>query len=174
VAEIAQTGWLSADFFTHSYRISGRVDVHRKNLADLLNDQTTSFVELEDAYISSIDRPGDIIATYPASGLAKVNLTIVLAPRQDDVLSRKLAYGSYSGAYINKVFLTVPSFEITGYLRLPTRVDLRRMLSAEVEEFIAVVDGQARASIRPDVYFNSGGILVNKRQIGAFCLEKET
>jgi len=173
VEEVGQTGWLSADFFTHNYRISGRVDVRRQPLADLLNDRTTGFLELEDAYISSINRPGDIIATYTASGLAKVNLTIALVPQRDDALSRKQTYGSYYGTYLHKVFLTVPSFEIMGYLRLSAKVDIRRLLSADTEGFILILDSRIRASIRPDVVFTGGGALVNKSHVGVFCLEEE-
>jgi len=171
--DVLRTGWLPVDFFTHSYRISGHVDVRRQPLIDRLNDQTTSFIELEDAYISSIDRPGDIVATYAASGMTKSNLTFVLVAQRDDALSRKQSYGSYYGTYLHKVFLTVPSFEIVGYLRLSAKVDLRRLLSADTEEFIPILDGRARGSIRPDIVFTGGGLLVNKRQIGAFCLEEE-
>lgn len=171
--EILQTGWVAADFFTHSYRISGQVDVRRQPLADMLNDRTTGFIQLEDAYVSPIDRPGDIIAAYAASSLTKANLTLVLVARQDDALARKATYGSYQGAYLHKVFLTVPSFEVVGYLRLSARVDLRRLLAIDTEEFIAILDGRVRASIRPDIVFTGGGVLVNKHHIGAFCLEKE-
>lgn len=165
--------WLTADFFTYSYRISGRVEVSRRSLADLLNDQTTSFIQLEDAYVSSIDRPGDIIGTYEASNLAKSNLTLAVVPQQDDALSKKHAYGSYYGAFLHKVFITVPAFEIAGYLRLSTKMDLRRVLTSGTDDFIAVLDGQVRASTQPDITFTGGGVLVNKQQIGAFCMAVE-
>ena len=171
--EVLRTGWLAADFFTHSYRISGHVDISRRPLADMLNDRTTSFVQLEDCYVSPIDKPGEIIASHAASGLTKANLTLVLVPTRDDALARKQTYGSYLGTYLRKVFLTVPSFEIVGYLRLAGRVDLRRLLSTDAGEFIPILDGRVRASIRPDISFTSGGVLVNNRHIGAFCLEEE-
>ncbi|HEC36259.1 MAG TPA: hypothetical protein ENI39_06980 [Anaerolineae bacterium] len=171
--EVLETGWLAADFFLHSYRISGRVDVRRRPLADILNDRTTGFVQLEDAYISPIDRPGEIIATYAASSLTKANVTLILVPRRDDALSREQSYGSYYGTYLRQVFLTVPSLEVVGYLRLSARVDLRRLLSLKTEEFVAILDGRVRASVRPDVEFASGGVLVNKHHIGAFCLAEE-
>jgi hypothetical protein len=171
--EVLQTGWLAADFFLHSYRISGRIDVRRRSLADMLNDRTTGFIQLEDAYVSPIDRPGEIIGTYSASSLTKANVTLVLVPRRDDVLSRKQAYGSYYGTHLRQIFLTVPAFEVVGYLRLSARVDLRRLLSVETEEFIPILDGRVRASIWPDVAFTGGGVLVNKHHIGAFCLAEE-
>jgi hypothetical protein len=172
--EVRERGWLAADFFTHSYRISGHLDVRRKSLYDIINDSTTNFLELEDAYISPIHRPGDIIATHPASYLAKKNLTAVVVPHRDDALSRKHSYGSYFGTFLVKVFLTIPAFEIVGYLRLSTKMDIRHVLTSGTDEFMAVLDGRVRASIRPDVVFTGGGILVNKHHVGAFSTEKES
>lgn len=168
-----RANWLTADFFLHSYRISGRVDIRKRPLFDILNDRMTGFIELEDAYVSPLDRPGEIIATYTSSHLTKANVTLVLVPHRDDALSRKQSYGSYYGTYLQQIFLTVPSFEVVGYLRLSARVNLRRLLSVETEEFIPILDGRVRASIRPDVVFTGGGVLVNKHHIGAFCLAEE-
>lgn len=170
--EIRQVGWLVVDFFTQSYRISGHLDVRRQCLFEMLNDRTTGFLQLEDTYISPIDRPGEILASYPASTLAKANLTLALVTQQEDALPRKQAYGSYMGAHLYNIFLTVPTFEISGYLRLSARVDLRRLLVTETEDFLVVLDGRMRGSVRPDIVFNAGGILVNKRHIGVFCVEE--
>lgn len=171
--EILRTGWLAADFFTQSYRISGHVDVRRRSLADLLNDRTTGFLPLEDAYISPLDRPGEIVATYLASNLVKANLTLAIVPHQEDVLSRKQTYGSYLGTYLQQIFLTMPGVEVVGYLRLSSKLDLRRVLTSGTDDFIAVLDGRVRCSLCPDVTFTGGGILVNKRHIGAFCAIEE-
>lgn len=171
--EVQESGYLAADFFTHSYRISGHVDVRRRPLADILNDQTSNFIPLEDAYISPIDRPGEIIATYSASNLVKVNLTLVVVAQSNDALPRKHTYGSYYGTFLHKIFLTVPGFEITGYLRLSSKLDLRRVLTTGTDEFIAVLDGRVRNSLRSDVTFTGGGVLVNKRHIGALCMAEE-
>jgi len=171
--ETLRTGWLAVDFFTQSYRISGHVDVRQRNLADILNDPTTGFVRLEDAYFSPLDRPGEIVATYPTPHLVKANLTFAVVPHQEDALSRKQAYGRYLGTFLQQIFLTVPGFEIVGYLRLSSKIDLRRVLTTEPNDFIAVLDGRVRVSLRPDITFTGGGILVNRRHIGAFCVVKE-
>ncbi|MGD1997183.1 MAG: hypothetical protein PVH62_10475 [Anaerolineae bacterium] len=171
--EKPRTAWLTADFFTQSHRISGRVDVRRRALPDILNDQTTSFVQLEDAYISPINHPGNITATYPASSLTKSNLTLAVVPHQDDALSRKYAYGSYWGAFVHKVFITTAAFEVVGHLRLSSKIDLRGVLTSGTDDFIAILDGRVQVSMRPDITFDGGGILVNKRHIGAFSMVSE-
>jgi hypothetical protein len=171
--EVKETGRLAADFFTHSYRISGHVDVRRRPLYDGLNDHTTRFLELDDAYISSIERPGEIITAYPSSFLLKENVTFVVVPHQDDALSRKHAYGSYYGAFLLRIFLTVPAFEITGHLRLSNRMDMRSVLTTGTDNFITVFDGRARSATQQDIVFTGGGLLVNKGQIGAFSVKED-
>ncbi len=165
--------WLVADFFTHNYRISGRVGIRHRRLADQLNDQTTSFLELEDVYVSNIERPADIITSHSTSILRKDNITAVIVAQQENGLPREHTYGSYFGTYLRKVFITTPSFEIEGYLRLSGRLDLRTVLTSGTDDFVSILDGQMRPSMRPDVSFTGGVILVNKDHIGAFWVVEE-
>jgi len=173
MSEQLRTSWLVADFLTHSYRISGRVDVRRRKLADQLNDHTTAFLELEDAYVSNIEHPADITASHASSILRKDNITAVVVARQEDGLPREQTYGSYFGTYLCKVFVTIPSFEIEGHLRLSGKLDLRAALATGTDDFVPVLDGQVRSSVRPDITFTGGAILVNKDHIGAFWMEEE-
>ncbi len=171
--EQLRTTWLVADFFTHSYRISGRVDVRHQKLADQLNNHTTAFLQLEDAYVSNIEHPADITASHASSVLCKNNVTAVVVALQEDGLPREYTYGSYLGTYLRKIFFTVPSFEIEGYLRLSGRLDLRTVLTSGTDDFTPILDGQMRSSLHPDVAFTGGTILVNKDHIGAFWVEEE-
>ena len=171
--EQLRTTWLVADFFTHGYRISGRVDVRHQKLADQLNDHTTAFLQLEDVYVSNIEHPADITASHASSILCKDNVIAVVVARQEDGLPREHTYGSYFGTYLRKVFFTIPSFEIEGYLRLSGRLDLRAVLTSGTDNFTSILDGQMRSSLRPDVTFTGGAILVNKDHIGAFWVEEK-
>ncbi len=169
-----KTVWLVADFFTYRHRISGRIDVRYKKLPAQLNDTTTSFQVLEDAYISNVDHPADILAHYSQSVLRKESITAVAVAQQEDGLLREQTYGSYFGAYLRKVFLTVPAFEIKGYVRLSGKLDLRTVLTTGTDAFIPILDAQMVSSVRPDFVFTGGAILVNKNHIGVFCVEEST
>jgi hypothetical protein len=171
--ERVSSSWLVADFFTYRHRLSGRVDVRYNTLAAQLNDATTSFLVLEDAYVSNVEHPGEIVASYTASVFRKANITGVVVAREEDGLLRQQSYGSYLGTYIRKIFITVPSFEITGYLRLSGKMDLRTVLTTGTDAFIPVLDGEMRSSIRPTIFFTGGAILVNKEHVGVFCMEEE-
>lgn len=164
---------LVVDFFTHSYRISGSVNIRRRQLADQLEDRTTAFLQLEDAYVSNIEHPADIVASHASLTLRKDRIIIAVITRQENGLPRKHTYGSYLGTYLSKVFLIAPSFEIAGYLRLSSKLDLRTVLTTGADNFVSILDGQMRSSTRPDISFTGGVILVNKSHVEAFWVEEE-
>jgi hypothetical protein len=160
--------WLVADFFTHCHRISGRVNVRNKKLADQLNDSNTDYLDIEDAYISNTERPADITASHLTSVLRKSNVTAAVVARTEDGMPRDHMYGSYFGTVLRKVFIAVPSFEIEGNLRLSGSLDMRALLTTGTEDFISILDGHMRNASKPDIAFSGGAILVNKNQIEAF------
>ncbi len=170
---VKRHGWVTVDFFTHSYRISGSVDVRRLPLADQLNDRTTSYLMLEDAYVSPIDRPGDITASYAVAVLRKENITMAVLAHKEDGLSKKQSYGSYFGTSLKNTFLTVPQFEVRGFLQVVGKFDLHALLATGTDRFMPILDGTTFASLKPDIQFDGGMILVNKDAVGVMCLKEE-
>ncbi|MGD2144628.1 MAG: hypothetical protein PVF54_09155 [Anaerolineae bacterium] len=159
------------DFFVHSYRISGRVNVASRKLADQLEDRTTSFLQLEDAYISNIEHPGDIVANHTSAVLRKERIIAAVVTREENGLSRRYTYGSYLGTYMQKAFLVVPAFEIEGHLRLSGKRDPRSVLTSG-DLFFPVLDARMRLSARPEVEFTGGVILVNRAQVESLWEEE--
>ena len=166
-------GWVVADFFVQSYRISGRVDVRQNRLADQLNDHTTAFIQLEDVYISNIGRPAYISASHSLSILRKHGISAAVVAAQEDGMPREHTYGSYAGTSLRKVFITIPSFEVRGDLYVAGRADLRTVLTTGTTEFILLFNGNMKSALDPDTMFTGGAILVNKGHIGSFSVEKE-
>jgi hypothetical protein len=142
-------------------------------LADQLNDRTTSYLLLEDAYISPIDRPGDITASYMVAALRKENITMAVLVHKDDGLSKKHSYGSYFGASLKNVFITVPQFEVRGYLQVVGKFDLHSLLATGTDRFMPLLDGATFASLKREIQFDGGMILVNKDAVGVMCVREE-
>ena len=70
---LSSTGKVTADFFTGSYRLSATVLVYKRRLIDILGDRTTDYLDLVDIYISRINNPGNIVATYQKGSLVQVS-----------------------------------------------------------------------------------------------------
>jgi len=168
-----QTSWLAAEFFTHSHRISGRLDVRQHKLADQLNSQSTQFLQIEDAYISSVEQPTDIVGDHASAFLWKDKILAVLVSNFEDALASQRSYGSSLGSFAWKVFITLPAFEVQGYLQLSSKLDLRVVFTTGTDRFMLVTNGQMQLAARPDIAFNGAAILINKQQIEAFWAEEE-
>ena len=69
---------LTADIFCDSHRISTQMALRGRVLSEVLGDPSTSYLELDIAYVSRIDHPGEILADYALSIVRKDRLTFVV------------------------------------------------------------------------------------------------
>lgn len=166
-------GFVTADFLADDYRISGDVNVRTKPLADSLNDVNTDYIQTENVYVSSIHVPADIKASYHTGSLLKSNVSMVVLARQEDGLSKSTTFGSYIGYTLRPVFMTVPGFEVRGMLETAPKTDIRTYMVTYAERFIPVTEATATVTLNPTILFQGGMILVNKEQVGIFCLSEE-
>jgi len=158
---------VTADFFTHSYRISAQVNVRGRTLLETLNDRLTSYLELQDAYVSRISKPGEIIGTYNFASLRKDGISFVLLSTPDTEVTERPVY-TYFTKRPYLVFVTVPSFEIKGKLLAPAKLDLQVYLVKEAENFLTLSEAQAVVTEMPQISFSGVTFFVNKARIELF------
>jgi len=161
---------INVDLFTDAYRVSCRADIGMRTLYDELGDHTSSYLDLQDAYISRINRPGEIVGSYTHCAFRKENInfaisqdlrrsipksTGMLAPRQKPV----------------RIFLTVPSFEIEGTVMYEGVMMPVHLLTREMTKFLFIYKARASASLYSDISYNGDLILVDTSRIGVFGME---
>ncbi len=163
---------ITADFFTVDYRISCRVAVPAGGLHALLMDPLNSYLELEEAYISRTNTPGEIIAHYEMAAVRKENILFILLPRREDGAAPKGA-GVFLKLVPKNTFLTVPSFEIRGQVETEAKASPREILVQATGRFIPVFDATAYFAHSPEINFTGPVFLVNKERIEALCVTLE-
>jgi hypothetical protein len=158
----------TAEFFTGSYRLSATVQTYNRRLVDILGDQMTNFLDLTDVYISRINKPGEIIATYQKGSLIKNEINFILLPSEAQSVSKERFY-THNRARL-PIFTTVPSFEVEGQFQWLGDVDIKKILTTDTSKFLAVLNGTATNSFFPQVSFQGPAILVNKAKIEMLCI----
>lgn len=73
---------LSADFLTLSYRVVGKIMVPNTGMIGMLNDPTTSFMEVVDAKLARIHMPTKLVGEYKMIDLVKSNVFAVCLSRR--------------------------------------------------------------------------------------------
>lgn len=164
---------IPADFYTNGYRISCQVPTPAGGgLHALLMDPLNSYLEVQDAYISRLTAPGEIVAHYSLAAMRKENiLFIILNRREDGALPR--SSGSYLESSERTVFLTVPSIEIRGIIETDVKTAPRDILLQVAGRFVPVFEATAVLAGSPETGFGGKLILVNKERIEAFCVTEK-
>ena len=160
---------LTADIFCDSHRISTQLALRDRVLSDVLGDTSTAYLELDIAYVSRIDHPGEILADYALSIVRKDRLTFIVV-----ATGLELAVKQSTAAYGHRrqwpVFVTVPGFEITGQIEAPANIDLRSLMAIGVDRFVPVFKAMATLSMNQAIQFSGELILINKTAIEVFCV----
>ncbi|MEM7030010.1 MAG: hypothetical protein AAF629_10630 [Chloroflexota bacterium] len=165
---------VSADFFTKTHRYSATVTVGSRRLADVLNDGTLSALDVKDAYISRIDKPGEIIGTYETASLMKDAINFVVVANETDAISQQRRYNSFIGQVRQDAFLVSTPFEVHGQLELYGKVDIKALLTIGNQRFMSLFSGKAVNAIDSGISFTGPAFLVNKSAIDFFSVLDKT
>jgi len=165
---LSSTGKVTADFFTGSYRLSATVLVYKRRLIDMLGDRTTDYLDLVDIYISRINSPGTIVATYQKGSLVKQEISFIMLSSETESISKDKFYAPNRVSV--PIFVTVPSFEISGRFQWLGDLEVKKIMATDTQKFLPVLEGTARNAHFPEVTFQSPAVLVNKAQIEVLCM----
>ena len=160
-------GRVTADFFTASYRFSASVLVYKRRLIDVLSDAITDYLELVDVYVSRINDPGDIVATYPKGSLVKKEINFIMLSSEAQGKSQERFYALRENL---PIFISIPSFEIAGSIQWGRQdLDIKKIMGADTQKFLPILDLKATNSSFPKVSFQGPLALINKAKIQVIC-----
>ncbi len=163
---------INLDMFTDAYRVTGRAYVGAGGIHAELGNPNSDFLEVQEAYISRIHQPGEIVASYGQAAFRKENINfIVLQDRREGIpVGTQHGRSIFTRGRVIPAFLTVPSFEIIGEIIHEGTIAPREILVQSMGRFQLIFSAKASASIFPDISYSGDLILVQKEQIGIFCL----
>jgi hypothetical protein len=162
---ISSRSVVNADIFSETHRISGRIVCGPSGLVGVLNDSTTSLVELEDAYYSRLQQPAKIINHLDEAHCAKANLVLIVLARREDLGPHGLARGGYSRTIPIPVLVTTPEYEVQGTIEVVNRFDAAELMVGGTGRFVQVYNAAAVATLFPESSISGAVILVNRQRI---------
>lgn len=168
-ASTRKQGFVSADFLTPSYRVSGEVSLRGDTLLDQLNDHMALFLQLERMFVSPLREPAILVGNFRMGQLRKGSVALVVLKDTDDGMPFRR--GQYSGRdHVSRPMVVVTGgFEVRGALRLHSSVNYVDFLRTTPEQFVPFFDASASVVTQREIVFQGGAILVNRTQIEVFC-----
>ncbi|MGB8213433.1 MAG: hypothetical protein WCE68_07720 [Anaerolineales bacterium] len=164
---------LSADFLTLSYRVVGKLMVPNTGVVGLMNDPTTSFMEVLDAKLARIHMPTKLVGEYKMIDLVKSNVFAICLTRHEDVGPQALARGGYQNLVEYSIRVTTQVYELEGKLEWTGRFDFATIMVEGVRDFVPLYDATLTAILIPQLHIESPAILFNRKQVDLLGLVSE-
>jgi hypothetical protein len=161
----------NAEFFTHQYRIVGTTRLAGQRLTDVLNDDLMSSVELTDVQVFRLLAPDQVVATHAAALLYKKGMLLATSGARDAAAAER-SFFKHVDTTEWGVFVSVPSFELTGKFHVRGTSDLKTMLLRWAGQFIPLTKAKAVLTLYPEVTFRRDVIIVNRAHIEVICSDK--
>ncbi len=156
---------LHVDFLSNSHRVSCRVSAGPSGLMALLNDTTTSVVEIEDGYLSRLAQPAKILTHCENGYLQKAGISLCIVTRREEIGPTGMARGGFSQVSERSVLITTSQFEVEGMVEVVSKFDPAEILVSGTGRFFPVYNASAWATAFPEFPFAGGVILVNRQLV---------
>ena len=142
---LGRTQFINLDLFTDAYRVTGRAEVGTGGIHAELGNPNSNFLEIQDAYISRIHKPGLIVASYKVAAFRKENINfIVLQDRREGIpVGTQHGRSIFTRGRPVPAFLTVPSFEIMGEIIHEGKFTPRDILVQSIGRFQLIFSAKA-------------------------------
>ncbi len=161
---------LAADFLTPSYRVVGKLMVPNTGMVGMMNDTTTSFMEVLDAKLARIHMPTKLVGEYEVIDLVKTNIFAVCLTRREDVGPQALARGGYQNMIKYNIRVTTQVYELEGTIEWAGRFDFATIMVEGIRDFVPIYDAVLTAILIPQLKIESPAVLFNRKQVDVLAL----
>ncbi|MGD0613294.1 MAG: hypothetical protein ABSB41_17485 [Anaerolineales bacterium] len=161
---------LAADFLTPSYRIVGKIMAPNSGVIGMMNDTTTSFMEVLDAKLARLHMPTKLVGEYNVIDLVKTNIFAVGLMRREDVGPQAVARGGFQHMVKYAIRVTTQVYELEGTLEWSGRFDFATIMVEGIRDFVPLYDATLTAIMIPQLRIESPAILFNRGQVDLLAL----
>lgn len=164
---------ISADFFTPSYRIVGKTMVPNTGILGLVNDPTTSFMEILDARLARAHMPSKLVDHYEVVRIVKSQIFAIALARREDLGPQALARGGYVRLTEYPMRITTPVYELDGTLEWAGRFDFSTIMVEGSRGFVPIYNATLTAILIPALRVESPAVLFNRAQVDLLALKNQ-
>ncbi len=161
---------LPADFLTPSYRVVGKLMVPNTGMVGMMNDTTTSFMEVLDAKLAKTHMPTKLAGEYEVVDIVKANVFAVCLTRREDVGPQALARGGYQNMIKYNIRVTTQVYELEGTIEWAGRFDFATIMVEGIRDFVPLYDAVLTAILIPQLRIESPAVLFNRKQVDLLAL----
>jgi hypothetical protein len=164
---------VSADFFTPSYRIVGKMMVPNTGIMGLVNDQSAAYMEILDARMARAHMPSKLVDHYEVIRIVKSQIFAISMARREDLGAQTAARGGYVRMTEFPLRITTPVYELDGTLEWAGRFEFSSIMVEGTHDFIPMYNTVITAILLPALRVESPAVLFNRKQVDILALKNQ-
>jgi hypothetical protein len=162
---------LSAEIYTTSHRILGRINTGTMGLFSFLNMPTTSSVEIDGATLSRLHQPGRLAGRYPSLWLVKNQIVAVLLSSRVELGPSTVLRGGYSTSVQHNVHIALGGYELRGVLETAGKFNFGSVIFEGDRIFVPLYQAELIAILFANVRAESPAVLFNRAMVDTIGLQ---
>lgn len=164
------TRQITVDVLTPSYRIVGKIQVTHTGMIGVLNDRTTSVMQVREASLARLDSPTKLADRFRMMRVVKTRVYAVCLGRKEDVGSAAWARGGYGYQHDYPMRIVSPVFELDGIFKWSERFDLHAIMVEGTRDFLPLYDAEVRTVLLPNFRMETPAVMFNRTCMDAVAL----
>jgi hypothetical protein len=156
------TNTISVDVLTSSYRLKGDLKRSHSGVMSILNDPTSSFIELQDVSMGRIVAGDNLTQTISVAQVLKNQIMAICFDHREDLMLQPLTRGTYLRPVRYLISVTTPVYEIEGIYEWNGRLDLAVIMRKDGSSFVPLYDASLGAIFFPNLLIQSPVLLFNR------------
>jgi hypothetical protein len=164
---------LRADFLTSNYHVIGLARVGSIGFIGLMNDETSSTVEIQTASLSRSHQTSKLVDTYELVRLVKNHVQIVCLKRFEDIGPHTMGQGGYGTVSKHEILVTTSIYEIQGTIEWAGHFDVAALMAEGRYSFFPLYDVKITHTLIPSTHLERPVALINRRYVEVLALLRQ-
>jgi hypothetical protein len=164
---------IPAEILTSSHYLFGQIKVIQSGLMGMLTDTTSSFLEINDASISPIQKPSSVTNYATQLYLVRSQLVAVCLNKRDYMGLQGVMKGGFQRLLPYSVQISTPTYDISGTLEWSGRFEFSALLTEGTSNYLIIYDATLTAPLFPELKIESPVILMNRCFLETLIITKK-
>ena len=161
---------VSCDFLTSSYRIVGKIMTPNSGVMGVMNDVTSSFMEVLDAKLARLHMPTKLVDHFEVIRVVKSQVLAVCLARREDTGPQALTRGGYVRQADYPIRIATQVYEIEGTLEWAGRFDFSTIMIEGTRDFVPLYNATISGVLISTLKMESPAILFNRKHVDMLAL----
>ncbi|MGD0575094.1 MAG: hypothetical protein ABSB61_06970 [Anaerolineales bacterium] len=158
-------GHVPVELITPHYHVKGKIAVTSAGLIGAINESSGSSIEILEAWLSRLHRPGETVARFDAWEAVKHKLVAVLLEQRTDLGPPSITRGGFGRMVSYKVWASMEGFEMFGVMEAPGKFSFAEFMFQGSRHFVPLYNATLIPVFFPQLVSRAPVLLFNRQMV---------